>query len=125
MKDSIKIVITLILMLGVSYCVSSQNSFNDSVYQVKQRYEAFEYYNNSYKRQTNKDVYVDNIRQPEVKEIVVNNYYYYDGNDYSYFSRIRRFNRPIVNYGYFGRYYTPYNYTIPIVRIGAHHKHHR
>ncbi len=122
MKYFLKILVTLTLMLGVSYCVSSQNNFNDSSYLNRQRSDAFEYYNNSYKRSNNKEVYVENIRQPEVKQIVINNYY--DRYDYPYYSRIKRFNSPIVNYGYFGHYYRPYNYMIPVIRIGGHHHRH-
>jgi hypothetical protein len=123
MKHFVKILVTLVLMLAVNYCVSAQNNFSDSSYLIKQRFEAFEYYNNSYKRQIDKEVYVQKIRQPEIKQIVVNNYY--DSYDYQYYSRIQRFNRGIINYGYFGSYYMPYNYVIPVIHIRGHNKHHK
>lgn len=118
MKNYMKIGIALLMMFGFSYCALSQTMFDDSLLKLKQRNEAFDFYSSSYKSRTNKEVYVQEIRQPEVKQIVVNNYY--DSYEYPYSSRIRRFSNPIVNYGYFGSYYIPYKYTIPIIRIGNH-----
>jgi len=101
-------------MLSVSYCVSSQE-INEETLLIKKRNEAFSYYNDSYKRRINKEVYIQEIRQPEVKQIVVNNYYVRDNRGCG----------NIVNYGYFGNYYRPYNYVIPIVHIGGHRRYRR
>jgi hypothetical protein len=120
-----KTILTTLLTLFLTNNILSQTVSDDSLNLIKRRKEAYDYYSNSYKN-SNKEVYIQNIRKVEPTVIINKNYYYNN-------PMVSRNIGPIYGYNNFmvlrnsgsiyGYNYYPYYSPLPLIRFG--HRHHR
>ena len=68
-----KTILNTLFLLFLTNNIYSQSSPEDSLNLIKRRKEAYDYYSNSYKN-SNKEVYIQNIRKQEPTVIINKNY---------------------------------------------------
>lgn len=107
-----KTILNTLFLLFLTNNIYSQSSPEDSLNLIKRRKESYDYYSNSYKN-SNKEVYIQNIRKQEPTVIINKNYYYND-------PMVLRNRGPIYGYNYY-----PYYSPLPLFHFGHRHRHHR
>lgn len=109
-----KTILNILFVLFLMNNTNAQTTQEDSLNLIKRRKEAYDYYSNSYKN-SNKEVYIQNIRKQEPTVIINKNYYY--SND----PMVLRNRGPIYGYNY-NNYYPYYS---PLSLFHFRHKHRR
>lgn len=110
-----KTILNTLFILFLTNNINAQTTQEDSLNLIKRRKEAYDYYSNSYKN-SNKEVYIQNIRKQEPTVIINKNYYYND-------PMVLRNRGPIYGYNY-NNYY-PYYSPLPLFHFGHRHRHHK
>lgn len=114
-----KTILNTLFILFLINNINAQTTQEDSLNLIKRRKEAYDYYSNSYKN-SNKEVYIQNIRKQEPTVVINKNYYYND-------PMILRNRGPIYGYNYYpyNTNYYPYYSPLPLFHFGHRHRHHR
>ena len=100
-----------LLVLFLTSCVSTnQVFFSDPNYLSSNEFSSAETINEAYSKNTSETEDSTLVDEENGEYEEYNNEYYYD---FSYSSRIRRFHRPMFNYGFYSGYYTDYYWYNP------------